>query len=1252
MEALQLIILFSVVISFLALCLGNDSQCQPHDFLASTTCDSCQPCPTSAASHVSPVETCRAAQVPKHTRHIPWRSVTFSYRRRRSQFLQRRSKTKSSSDLPKFEDGALANVRNRDVSNGTCAPQVSSGLWFLGNPRRTGLERSAALTVGTRKQSCWVALALLLLLVVPQAMLIVRVKQSIARVHFFVSQQKSESLHLNWRTLLNGSERNETKLSSSNSEQKFFGSGDKEMKQFWSDFRKRNDSFLEDLISSFHGEVFRSQHDVEALNVQPLPIARLASYQKFPPVPLPTSISFLVLAQAGFRYSGQETRVCCDGCNSSLEISDFSETPSSQRYHDRSCEFLGESNNSRQSSDDTLGAGADCTDDTLGAGASTWPTGNSDTEPGCSSEPSAAQEVPVPVTYTTNAVTSQQEPKSPLYSTKNSSPGASAEFIDTDAERVYSREQGIPSLPTSVQPVTDNANSVYTGGSSAYAASDSSNRTGEQTAPSHLEGKPADSPEETSWLPGSDGADAASGSNVDADGSASGKQSQAFTGSGASSNISYSSSVFVPGSRYCHDAEMTMRYFDGTDLFETEGSRERQTPFRPEKVRDGDCEKNPGHLSYWSPQAISERTLPDFAASRQFCRFLSLVAELTVRVVVGYTSPARRRWHDVTDQCKGEKYRTGTGSAIREPQFDDNDTSVECDAVGTPPTSPTLVNPPAGKTKSKKSSKIFKGTLPKAPLKAVRKYASNRKKKKCTLYIETNRHIVFDDAEAAETSVEFYFDQPDRKSVYTLKVTSVMHDVSLSGGNRSILVCSTPDLSFVQSLRAKRRELELLVGQFPNAARDALLKHVFLVHHPHGGEKVCSFGKSVVKKYVLERAMSHSGPENASSIDQVSHSKLAKISNLKQIPRELSSTRKLLLYTADTCRGSSGAPVVGFTNTGSSSDGTPNLALTLWMHEGKEVNGPLNVSVMEACTTADLAPLAPSPRPKPLTLTLPMPGPVIRMQNPTYYVYSSLRKRLESFSGVLPQTFVHSIYDLAKGGFFYAGYGDCVRCFYCGVGLKRWGQNDDMYAEHQRLRPDCHFLILQMRAMGASGRSAVSSIAADQSQAASSTLASLPSAREPPGSPPSKPSCPNFDKPTVKAASVCSQLGSGLVPCQSQREVTAYPVTGMTFTPNCNVSTCSGLPALASATGGVSAGDVTSTPLEADDKSRLQVAMLQTENAILERPLTCKVCNSAPVRELYLPCGHLDTCSECTQTLDNCPTCCARIRATVKIYFA
>ena len=261
-------------------------------------------------------------------------------------------------------------------------------------------------------------------------------------------------------------------------------------------------------------------------------------------------------------------------------------------------------------------------------------------------------------------------------------------------------------------------------------------------------------------------------------------------------------------------------------------------------------------------------TLPRYAASQHFCRFLTIVSELTVRVVVGYTSPARGQSPELESFSRGEKYRTGTGSAIRELQFSEDDSLVECDAELTPQTesSAPQVSPMAGKFVSSKRTKIFKRNLPKAPLKAVRKYASNLKKKKTTLYIETNRHIVFDDAEAAETTVEFFFDQVDRKSVYSFKVSHVLHAASLQGGNRSVLVCRTSDLSFVHNLRAKRRELDLLVQQFPTSAREKLPAHVFVVHHPHGGEKVYSFGKSIVKKYMLE---------------SVSDSKLSNLSDLK-----------------------------------------------------------------------------------------------------------------------------------------------------------------------------------------------------------------------------------------------------------------------------------------------------------------------------------------------------------------------------------
>jgi baculoviral IAP repeat-containing protein 7/8 len=81
--------------------------------------------------------------------------------------------------------------------------------------------------------------------------------------------------------------------------------------------------------------------------------------------------------------------------------------------------------------------------------------------------------------------------------------------------------------------------------------------------------------------------------------------------------------------------------------------------------------------------------------------------------------------------------------------------------------------------------------------------------------------------------------------------------------------------------------------------------------------------------------------------------------------------------------------------------------------------------------------------------------------HPAYAVY---RKRLESFPD--PFNHVHTTGDLADAGFFYAGYGDCVRCFHCGLGLRSWLPGDGIFEEHYRNRPDCQFLQMKLKASG------------------------------------------------------------------------------------------------------------------------------------------------------------------------------------------
>ncbi|GFR79747.1 baculoviral IAP repeat-containing protein 2-like [Elysia marginata] len=48
--------------------------------------------------------------------------------------------------------------------------------------------------------------------------------------------------------------------------------------------------------------------------------------------------------------------------------------------------------------------------------------------------------------------------------------------------------------------------------------------------------------------------------------------------------------------------------------------------------------------------------------------------------------------------------------------------------------------------------------------------------------------------------------------------------------------------------------------------------------------------------------------------------------------------------------------------------------------------------------------------------------------------------------------------QLAQAGFFYAGHGDSVKCFYCDGGLRNWEPNDDPWREHARWFPKCGFV--------------------------------------------------------------------------------------------------------------------------------------------------------------------------------------------------
>ncbi|OWF41341.1 uncharacterized protein LOC110462612 [Mizuhopecten yessoensis] len=76
---------------------------------------------------------------------------------------------------------------------------------------------------------------------------------------------------------------------------------------------------------------------------------------------------------------------------------------------------------------------------------------------------------------------------------------------------------------------------------------------------------------------------------------------------------------------------------------------------------------------------------------------------------------------------------------------------------------------------------------------------------------------------------------------------------------------------------------------------------------------------------------------------------------------------------------------------------------------------------------------------------------------PRYPNYAVLTVRSSTFNG-FPNHLDQTPVQMARAGFFYAGYGDYVRCFFCGGGLRNWEPGDDPWVEHARWFPRCAYV--------------------------------------------------------------------------------------------------------------------------------------------------------------------------------------------------
>ncbi|XP_059162590.1 baculoviral IAP repeat-containing protein 3-like [Physella acuta] len=301
----------------------------------------------------------------------------------------------------------------------------------------------------------------------------------------------------------------------------------------------------------------------------------------------------------------------------------------------------------------------------------------------------------------------------------------------------------------------------------------------------------------------------------------------------------------------------------------------------------------------------------------------------------------------------------------------------------------------------------------------------------------------------------------------------------------------------------------------------------------------------------------------------------------------------------------------------------------------------------------------PSPNPtdpRPPTQTTPSTNPTdprASSRGPTYaelgiiterpkrMEYAQKIKRLETYSG-WPRGHHLQPLELAEAGFYFAGYGDCARCFFCGGGLRNWEDEDNVLVEHARWFPKCAFIRQQM---GQVFVDAVQTLNADhdlislemvyQKIRSSGQMLYLESQEN-----------PLQRDPAVKTV---TELGFSL------QDV--LQIAGMIKQEGNLISSADILIKL-KAEGKRKLVNSSVEPSISDFRSRNTPEMLENINRMkeqnnqLRQQTVCKICMDKEVAVVFLPCGHLVSCGDCAVAMRDCPICRVNVKGIVRAFMS
>ncbi|KAH9525610.1 hypothetical protein Btru_001812 [Bulinus truncatus] len=249
----------------------------------------------------------------------------------------------------------------------------------------------------------------------------------------------------------------------------------------------------------------------------------------------------------------------------------------------------------------------------------------------------------------------------------------------------------------------------------------------------------------------------------------------------------------------------------------------------------------------------------------------------------------------------------------------------------------------------------------------------------------------------------------------------------------------------------------------------------------------------------------------------------------------------------------------------------------------------------------------------------------ITLDKPKKFDLATKEARLRTFDRY-PANHPIDTEDLAEAGFYYAGFEDCSRCFFCGGGLKNWDSSDDVIVEHARWFPKCSY-IRQMK--GQEFVDAVQRLHLDYEQITYKMVLESMGSLGP---------AFNVDIITDKC---CDSAVKALVElgCDTKTILQAaedlHRENGSCFTSdvildriqeNCNEA-CQKNQRL------------DSTNFQSIESVQDDITSIKRTNQELRNLATCKICMDRSIAVVFLPCSHFVSCLDCSMAFRRCPLC-------------